>query len=322
MQKKKFVTLAVAILVFCLMLNFGCDKDSNTGPAGSVLIGFGSDYFPLKGAQTIYGKGEYQVMEYDSTGRIIQSHAEADLIGKGYIGPQTNVAGLPCHFLYGYHQNGEIEYSNVAMVNYNQSVIAFQQPDQICTILPSEIVIGAKWIINPFVPLYQQVTAQIMDFRPSYTNSAGEKFSNVIRIRIMYFDSATTPHYYYYSYGNKGWQSYCDTTYEEVNVNVDIYFAKGVGPVDIKVNQIDGTRKFWRVDSTYSSSTLNVQYYKRYFKIGVLGKCGRIEAPDGNGIRPYSLDMMNVKKATRKISLTELLFGSDKSMHHSAILRR
>jgi len=329
MIKTKNYQMAIGrIFIFVFAISYGCSNNSSTGPGSSQVSGKGSDYFPLTGNQTVSGKVTYQEVVYDSTGKVRESYAATNQDVHGYIGLAVFIDGLQGYPLYGYAKDGKtLVPSNVVAAEDSQTVVLFTQAGQNVILLPKNLDVGTKWIANPFSPVNQQVTLKVTDSQSSYNNSAGKTYSNVIKVNAAYSDSVTTPHNESY-YSNTYWYSWHETSFAKITADVDIYFAKGVGLVDVKVNQYDGIFRYSIVDSNYSiyrNPPLQVSYYKDYTRTVISATCGRTDSPTGNiagkGAQ-NSLYGVNVEKAPKKINLMDILFGKHKVLPQSLHMRQ
>jgi hypothetical protein len=265
---KTHVSLFLLIgLLSMLMFSWGCNKDSTTAPTDTASIsGSGSDYFPLTGNQTIIGKATGQTVIYDSLGNIVQSQAISQQQVKGYIGTATTVGGLQAYPLYSYQSDGTtLSSTNSFIAQNSQAIVGFGSNasiSQLVTALPAELKVGKTWTANPTDPLNKEVTLQIVANKTTYTNSAGQTYSNVIDVNATMSDSTLTTTNYYYGPGF----NYSIVSIIKKKVNADIYFAKGIGFVDIQLNQYEEMEK-----DTYGG-LFSGSYYSRKSTTGTLGR--------------------------------------------------
>jgi len=328
-MKSKISRAAISGILFSfIVFYFGCNKNSSTGPDDSQVIGSGSDYFPLTGNQTISGEADYQYLNYDSIGNITDNQMAVNQEVKMQIGLATTVGGVQAYPLYGYKQDGKtLISSNVVVAQDSKSIVAFETIGNKFTVLPADIKLGTKWIANPFAPQIDQVTLQITDSKSSYTNSADKTYSNVLKVSIAYSDSATVPYSWSYNSGSD-WYSCCETDFVKIAANADIYFAKGTGIIDVRMNNFEAIDRWAIVDSSYYQNwwngssyvdTLMVAYYKGYERITAQALLGRMDAPGDGSIvaqdeKMHPLKGTNELKAEKgKSNFIDFLFGNHRT---------
>jgi hypothetical protein len=262
-MKTHLTQILLAGIIFILLGYLGCNKDSSPTSDGSTTpSGSGSDYFPLTGNQTIIGKATGQSVTYDSLGNVVESQAVSQQEVKGYIGTAILVGGMQAYPLYGFNKDGTTTTATKSfLAQNNQAIVGFSGGTsiaQLATALPAEIKIGTTWIANPYDSPRKQVTLQITDSKSSYTNSAGKVYSDVIKVNCVVSDSTSdisSGSGWYYNYSTK------------TKVNVDIYFAKGVGLVDVQINQYETTYKY-----LYNWSGYYYSFYGRNATSGTIGR--------------------------------------------------
>jgi hypothetical protein len=249
-----------------LLFYGGCDKNSSTGPGDiASSVGSGSDYFPLTGNQTIIAKATGQSVAYDSLGNVVQSQAVSQQEIKGFIGTAIVVGGRQSYPLYSFNKDGTTTTATkFYLAQDNQSIVGFSAGTSIAqfiTALPAEIKVGTTWVANPTDLPRKQATLQVVDSKSSFTNSAGKTYSNVIKVNGVFSDSTST--------------TTSDSTssfnyLEKTKANVDIYFAKGIGLVDVQINQYEIIYKY----TGYYS--FGVRYYfASYYRTATSGTIGR-----------------------------------------------
>jgi hypothetical protein len=265
-MKTRLSRLLLIGQVSLLLFYLGCDKKSSTGPNDTPsAAGSGSDYFPLTGNQTLIGKATGQSVTYDSLGNVVQSQAVSQQEVKGFIGPAIVVGGMQSYPLYSFNNNGTTTtFAKSYIAQSNQSIVGFAAGTanvQFITALPAEIKVGTTWIANPSDVPGKQVTLQVVDSKSSYTNSAGKTYSNVIKVNTAFTDSISTT-------TSDSTSSF--TLIQKTKVNVDIYFAKTIGLVDVQINQFESIYKY---SGSYS---FGVRYYFSYYsRTTVSGTIGR-----------------------------------------------
>jgi hypothetical protein len=257
--------LLIEQLVLLLLLG-GCDKTSSTGPGDTASTGSGSDYFPLTGNQTMTAKATGQTVAYDSLGNVMQIQAVSQQSVKGFIGSSVAVGGTQSYPLYSFSTDGTTMNATKAFVAHdNGSVVGFSSGAslaQYITALPADLKVGTTWVANPSDLPGRQFTLKVVDNKSSYTNSAGKTYSDVIKVKAAYSDSTVSV-----SSQDTSW-SY--TTFQKTNINVDICFAKGIGLVDVQVNQYESIYKY---SGYYSFGTK--YYFSSYNRTVTSGTIGR-----------------------------------------------
>jgi hypothetical protein len=266
-MKTRLRQLLLAVLLSLLLFNWGCNKNTSTGPNDNASIsGSGSDYFPLTGNQIIIGKATGQSVTYDSLGNVVESQSVSQQEEKGYIGAAVLVGGMQSYPLYSYNKDGTTTIATKTFIaQNNQAIVGFSGSSsiaQLVTALPAEINIGTTWIANPSDSPNKQVTLRITDSKSSYTNSTGIVYSNVIKVNGVLSDSTSNVS------SGSGWSYY---SLNKTKANVDIYYAKGVGLIDVQINQYEITQKYWEY---YSYSGYNY-YWSSYYRTATSGTIGR-----------------------------------------------
>ncbi len=319
MGTKKLEMMAGAILISFFALVSGCNKSSGTSPDNPPVAGSGADYFPLSGNQTLSGKVTYQAVAFDSSGKVTGSYAITGQDVKGYVGTSVPAGDMQGYPLYGYSQDGKtLMPSAVVAAEQNQSVVLFEQPGQNIVMLPKDLSVGTEWVANPFSPPDQQLTLKITGSKSSYANSAGSTYSDVIVVNASYLDSAVTPSDYRYD-GTDYWYSYRDTSYSRIDASLDMYFAKGVGLVDVKVSKYDMVSIASWIDSSYNSylnPPLQVTSGKNYARTVLSGSLGRTDSPGASVAQSRDDAPANapiVVRTPKKMRLIDLLFPGLKS---------
>ncbi len=342
-MKAKIYKMAVSgILISFLLVNFGCKKNSSTGNDNSQISGNGSDYFPLTGNEIYAGRATYQFTTYDSTGKPVENQTAAGQEVKGYTGNAQIAAGLQVYPLYYYGKDTiTSESAGIALAQSNQSLIAMEvwtswtgqltTSGQFVTLLPADIAMGTQWVANPSSPLREQVTLKITESKSTYTNSAGETYSNVIGVSASYSDSTTSSDSNsWYDYAGNYWSSH-SAEFTSLKSNGEVYFAKGVGIVDVKINQLESVDKWTEVDSEYFYNTYPYRprlpwdtVYSSYSRVVGSGSCGRTDSPSGSIAQKgaqNSLRGVKVEKAPKKINLLDLLFGNRKAFQRGRYMK-
>ena len=260
-MKTHLTRILLAGIIFILLCCVGCKKDS--GPAANdtaTLSGSGSDYFPVANNQTFIGKATGQSISYDILGNVMQSQSINQQEVKGWMGGATTVAGMQAYPLFALNTNGTTSSSSSSFIaQSNQGILGLlgSTTIQTVTVIPAEISIGTKWIVNPSDPLHKQISLQITDSKSSYTNSTGKTYSNVIKVNGVLSDSTSETW--------NGWISYLIITVKKGSA--DLYFAKGIGLVDIQLNNYEEKEIYY-----YGSTSGVPAFYNRTIRSGTLGK--------------------------------------------------
>lgn len=325
METRKRAKVATGIAILLVLFVSGCNKSSGTSTDSSQASGSGADYFPLSGNQTLSGKVTYQVVAYDSTGQVTGSYAVTGQDMKGYIGAPVTSGNIQGYPLYGYAQDGKtLMPSEVTAVQQNQSVVFVAQPGQNITMLPKDLSVGTEWVANPFSPPDEQLTLKITEVKPSYVNSAGSTYSDVIVVSASFSDSLVTPNDYRYDGGSSYWYSYHDTTFVEIVAGVELYFARGIGLVEATLSHYDVTdRSSWSDSSynTYNSPQLQISSGTNYQRTVATGSLGRTDLSNA-GIAQNTVEIpapvRDIRKPAKKIRLLDLLFPKFgvRAIHH------
>ncbi len=323
--------ITASILLLLIVFNFGCNKSSTTSPRDFEVSGSGSDYFPLAGDQTISWTGAYQFVGYDSTGKIMGGQTVANQPVKGYIGTATAIGGTQAYPIYGYNQDGTNMSSTGLLIGQdNGSIVVLESAGEEVTLLPADFQVGTKWVANPFSQQRDQVTMEIAGGKSSYANSAGKTYSNVMEVMISFSDSVTSNNHDSYDYGT-GWYSYHQTDSTQLTAKASMYFAKGVGLVDLKVDQFEAVDGWVSVDSSYLQNywngyayvdTLIVNSSSGYEKLTGSATFGMTDSHQGGSVaQPSIQNRLSKLSASRtknfKHSLIDFLFGNHKPFHEN-----
>ncbi len=258
MNRKCTLIFSVTVILM-IFISFGCKKNDNPVDSGS-FTGNAQDYFPSTANQQIDAVVSGTVTYYDSLNGVTSMQEITNQDVKCYLGSLTVFRGLNAIPVFGYDNNGN---ENLAgyFANSNGDIVATDKnPNSyIATILPKQLTINDEWIINSQSSLNRQTHVKLVEALEKYTNSAGNSYSNVIHLYVSYNDSTG----YYYSYGSGSYYS----GYETQNGICNVYLAKGIGLVDIKLNNFTDISKWVYVSSGYN--------YSGYTKESVNGSVGR-----------------------------------------------
>lgn len=323
--------IKAGILLLFIVFNFGCNKSSTTSPGDIEVSGSGSDYFPLAGDQTISWTGAYQFVGYDSTGKTIGGQSVPNQPLKGYIGAATTLGGTQAYPIYGYSQDGtNMSSTGLLLGQNNGSIVVLESAGEEVTLLPADLQVGTKWVANPFSQQRDQMTMEIAGGKSSYANSAGKTYSNVIEVKLSFSDSIVSNNHDSYDYGT-GWYSYHQTESTQLTTKASMYFAKGVGLVDLKVDQFEAVDEWVAVDSNYSQNywngyayvdTLMVTGSSGYEKLTGSATLGMTDSHQGGSVaQPSIQNRLSKISASRtknfKQSLIEFLFGNHEPLHEN-----
>lgn len=259
MQVKRNFLLLVLITLFSIN---GCKNDESNPVDNTSFTAKGSDYFPIFSGKILNAKVSGSVTEYDSLGRVTDFTQISNEIYSGSIGDPTLIVSWISNPIFG-NDNGENKLIGYVS-NNNGEIIGFDNKGnkEYVVILPTELTIGKEWVVNPLSPNDEQFKIKLVETLNSFTNSAGKTFQNIINIAINYKDSTG---------GTENTQWYYGNWYEKMFISGNIYLAKGIGIVGVKINDSEYIEK-----SNYHYYSNNT-YYNYYKKTKASGEMGIIE---------------------------------------------
>jgi hypothetical protein len=218
------IRLRLFILV-ALLGSLGCKTDDTSNnpqevPADLVAADYIDQSDNLIWEALIKGSS----IIYDSTGKQV-SKEEGESNNKATIGASTVVGGFNVRPLYVYDadggRSGEGPLCYIGMINGNFCFLT--EDDQVVTVLPKQVKIG-EWTPSSKIPTLAKSEFKIVEYFPTFTNGAGKKYEKVIKTSASYEDSV--------------W-SRSEDFHQQNDVQLDIYYAKGVGPIEIEVHKYE-----------------------------------------------------------------------------------
>lgn len=218
------LTAIVSMFVF-----YACAKDSSnpaSSTGDSAFSGKGSDYFPLSAGKTISLKVSGSSSEYDSLGNITSSSQISNQTAGCSMGPSATVKNLlsfPIIF------NNKVSDAYFAHNNDEVDVFGSEVGSLSAVILPASLSTGKEWTMFAYSFL-SPLKGKLTEALNSYTNSAGTTYQNVINVAVVYKDSLIVSQTYTDGY---------DKEYTKIIFDANIYFAKGVGIIGARLNDLN-----------------------------------------------------------------------------------
>jgi hypothetical protein len=209
-----------------LLASQGCSSDSSNDPQPVPADLVAEDYIDQGDNILWLARAKWTVKTFDDNGNetgVDQSEANC----KATIGATTQVGGFTVRPLLVYDEDGDINGGGpigyIALFNGNLSFMTIRDYEVI-TALPKELKDGKTWTPYTNVHPSMQSLFKVAAHFPTFTNTAGKTYSNVLKTSHTYSDAVI--------WGNSKHGELHDT-------NFDIYFAKGIGPIEIVVNKFD-----------------------------------------------------------------------------------
>ena len=211
------------LFIFLLASVNGCKNDSSNPVNEINFSGQGADYQPLVAGRAFSAKITGTLSDYDSLGNLMEYSQMTNQSYTGNFGVFSNVRNLNVLSVYA-NENGRNEL--ICYLNSNNgSITGFgKNPiNPIGLILPSNLEVGQEWVVNPASPPSKQFKIKFIEALNSFANSAGNTFQNTINLHFIFSDSTVDNSNYYNQYYTR-------------KVDANVYLAKEVGVVGVKVN--------------------------------------------------------------------------------------
>ncbi|MBA4316774.1 MAG: hypothetical protein C0412_00080 [Flavobacterium sp.] len=250
------------IVIIMVISIFSCKNADDEILSGSESIsGSGSEYLPISSNKILRASVTGIQTEYDESGKVTSIENASNFNVSGYIGTTDFVNGFFANQSYIVDVNNKTKFAGYIYSNQGEVLGTDGSPKGYrVTILPSDIKVGREWIINPYDNPNKQFKAKIVEGLESYTNSLNKTYKQVINVYVNYNDSTIS------KWTGVNW-SYMRIN--KIKVDANVYLAKGVGVVGVKVNNYEDVNK-------YTQNYFGQTYYYTY-KIIRTGTVGIIE---------------------------------------------
>jgi hypothetical protein len=221
------IKLRLLILVTIVSLN-GCDRsDSSNDPQEIPADLVASDYMDPEDNLLWQGLIKGAITTFDSLGKVVGVD-EFETTGKATLGVKQVIDGFTVRPIYAYNNKGSVTgrgpLAFLGLIDDNISVMV-QGDHEIVTALPRQLKTGKEWLPVAQIPRTVESTFKILSHLPTFTNSAGKKYNDVIRTSLTYSDEIS-----WWMRNVHGLQHECEA---------EVYYAKGIGPVEFVVSKFD-----------------------------------------------------------------------------------
>ena len=252
---KAKILYSLFIFMVALFSFYGCKKDDSNPVDNSNFSGKGSDYLPITSGKILNVRASGSTTTYDSLGSVTSFTQISDENFSGTTGTLVSIRNMNANPIYG-NDKGK---SNLIcyMSDSNGEILCFYGNSQNFIILPSELTIGTEWITNPQSNVNEQIRVKLAEALSSFTNSTGKTYQDIINLSVVFNDSVGTSEY--------GGDGSSNIGYDKISFNGNIYLSKGVGIVEVKLNDFEET-----VKQNYHSNYGDYNYYKRTKTNGVI----------------------------------------------------
>jgi hypothetical protein len=218
--------IRLRLLILAVLLgSLGCKTDDTTNNPQEVPADLVAADYIDQGENLVWEaliKGSAII--YDSTGKQV-SKEEGESNNRASIGRATVKGGYNVRPLYVYDADGGMSGDGplcyIGMVNGDFCFLT--EDDQAVTVLPKKVKIG-EWTPSLEIPALANSEFKVVEYFPTFTNGAGKKYEKVIKTSSSYEDSV--------------WSRSEDHGVQH-DVKIDMYFAKGIGPIEIVVHKYD-----------------------------------------------------------------------------------
>lgn len=224
------------------MLFAGCDnedkinnEDELSSEEKAKMTFKGSDFMSLSTGKSMTFVAEGTSKVYDSLGILKNSSTIANEEMKLSVGVGQTVKSVfayPLHYI-------KAKSSDIAayMSVSNSSLLGLDlsSNSEPYILLPADFKIGKEWTVNPQNSSNDQVKLKLLDYLSSYSNKAGNKYSNVLKIELTHTGKSEYSYYYSWSPG----YFYADTTKETRKISGYMYYAKNEGLVEVAITNLD-----------------------------------------------------------------------------------
>jgi hypothetical protein len=233
------IRLRVLVLL-ALLGSLGCKSDdTSNNPQGMPDNLVASDFIDHGDNILWEGRIKGTSITFDSTGKQVGIE-EGESDNKATIGATILVDGFSVRPLYVYDADGGVSgdapIGYIGIINGNLSLVTFTEHD-VVTVLPKQIKVG-EWTPSTKIPVEAKSEFKILEYYPKFTNGVGRTYSDVIKTIASYSDSTM-------NHSGKDF-------YQRNDIDLEIYYAKGVGPVEIVVKKYD--------ERSYDASKSNAKY--------------------------------------------------------------
>lgn len=228
--------LKITLIILLVLLSLSCKKESLTEPEKSIKFDT-KDFYPNYGNDHVLTyRYSYEYTKYDSLGRVVERTIENNVAAKIKWGYNKIISGSIFQEIMFLDKNNR--FSLVGYLGFvpNTGYLGYAPEKRdygydYILILPDELFVGKEWMIKyNNNGIGRIIKYKIIKFFDKYSNSAGRNFDNVFQIDILHdFIYDTTYSWSYYNYFGIEYLS------EKTNSKVSVYFAKNIGPVEIKL---------------------------------------------------------------------------------------